>query len=57
MIIDDENDEKAQSARSVLPGKRQLFVEHYLKIGEGKSAALAAGYSEKTAAVLACEIL
>lgn len=40
-----------------LSHKQKLFVDFYLKTGNGARSAVLAGYSEKTARNIACELL
>lgn len=42
---------------SGISAKQRKFVAEYLKDGNGTQAAIRAGYSEKTAAVQACDLL
>lgn len=45
------------SPRSTLTAKQARFVHEYLIDGNGAAAAVRAGYSEKTAKAIACELL
>jgi phage terminase small subunit len=43
--------------RSKLKPKRSKFIDEYILSFDGKAAAIKAGYSEHTAAVIACRLL
>lgn len=43
--------------RSKLKPKRSKFIDEYILSFDGKGAAIKAGYSEHTAAVIACQLL
>ena len=48
---------KNLTADSKLTAKQKIFCQKYVELNNGKQAAIAAGYSEKTANEIACENL